>query len=102
MAIAAPMPLVNRTQPDGPAAGQFKARVSRDEAERLLLQKSPKRRDGGRALDGKVAVEESNRLWCSDGFEVACENVDVVTGVFMKDYCDLDLRLACMDRPWPA
>ncbi|WP_237170324.1 IS3 family transposase [Pandoraea thiooxydans] len=57
----------------------------------LLLPKSPKRRDSGRPHAGKVAVEESNRRWCSDGFEIACENGEVVTGVFMKDCCDREI-----------
>jgi transposase InsO family protein len=60
-------------------------------AQGLLLPKSPKRRDSGRAHDGKVAVEESNQRWCSDGFEIACDNGDVVTGVFMKDCCDREI-----------
>jgi transposase InsO family protein len=60
-------------------------------AEGLLLPKSPKRRDSGRAHDGKVAVEESNQRWCSDGFEITCDNGDVVTGVFMKDCCDREI-----------
>jgi transposase InsO family protein len=60
-------------------------------AEGLLLPKSPKRRDSGRVHDGKVAVEESNRRWCSDGFEIACDNGEVVTGVFMKDCCDREI-----------
>ena len=60
-------------------------------AQGLLLPKSPKRRDSGRAHDGKVAVEELNQPWCSDGFETACDNGDVVTGVFMKDCCDREI-----------
>lgn len=57
----------------------------------LLLPKSPKRRDSGRTHDGKVAVEESDQRWCSDGFEIACDNGEVVTGVFMKDCCDREI-----------
>jgi putative transposase len=51
----------------------------------LLLPKAPKRPDSGRPHDGKVAVDESNQRWCSDGFEIACDNGEVVTGVVMKD-----------------
>lgn len=36
-------------------------------------------------------VEESNQRWCSDGFEIACDNGEVVTGVFMKDCCDREI-----------
>jgi transposase InsO family protein len=57
----------------------------------LLLPKSPKWRDSGRLHDGKVAVDESNQRWCSDGFEIACDNGEVVTGVFVKDCCDREV-----------
>jgi putative transposase len=59
--------------------------------EGLLLPKSPKRRDSGRAHDGKVAVEDSNQRWCSDGFEIGCDNGDVVTSASMKDCCDREI-----------
>jgi putative transposase len=54
-------------------------------AHSLLLPKAPKRPDSGRVHDGVVAVGEPNQRWCSDGFEIACDNGEVVTGVFMKD-----------------
>jgi transposase InsO family protein len=54
----------------------------------LLQPKSPRRSDSRRARDSKVMVEESNQRWCSDGFEIACDNGEVVTGVFMKDCRD--------------
>ena len=37
----------------------------------LLPPKAPKRRVSSRPHEGKVAVTESNRRWCSDGFEIA-------------------------------
>jgi putative transposase len=42
----------------------------------LLLQKHA----GGaqRRHDGRVAVEQSNLRWGSDGFEIGCENGDKV------------------------
>ena len=58
---------------------------------RLLLPKAPKRRASSRPHDGKVAVSESNTRWCSDGFEIACENGQVVTGTFTKDCCDREI-----------
>ena len=58
---------------------------------RLLLPKAPKRRVSSRPHDGKVAVSESNMRWCSDGFEIACENGQVVTGTFTKDCCDREI-----------
>ena len=57
----------------------------------LLLPKAPKRRASSRPHDGKVAVSESNMRWCSDGFEIACENGQVVTGTFTKDCCDREI-----------
>ena len=58
---------------------------------RLLLPKAPKRPVSNRVHDGVVAVAESNQRWCSDGFEIACDNGEVVTGVFMKDCCDREI-----------
>jgi putative transposase len=60
-------------------------------AHQLLLPKSPKRLESGRLHDGVLAVAESNQRWCSDGFEIACDNVEVVTGVFMKECCDREI-----------
>ena len=57
----------------------------------LLLPKAPKRRTSNRPHEGKVAVTESNTRWCSDGFEIACENGQVVTGTFTKDCCDREI-----------
>lgn len=36
-------------------------------------------------------MAESNQRWCSNGFEIACDNREVVTGVFMKDCCDREI-----------
>ena len=58
---------------------------------RLLLPKAPKRPLSSRVHDGVVSVAESNQRWCSDGFEIACDNGEVVTGVFMKDCCDREI-----------
>lgn len=60
-------------------------------AYRLLLPKAPKRQVSARVHDGVVSVSESNRRWCSDGFEIGCDNGDVVTGVFLKDCCDREI-----------
>lgn len=58
---------------------------------RLLLPKAPKRPVSSRVHDGVVGVAEPNQRWCSDGFEIACDNGEVVTGVFMKDCCDREI-----------
>jgi putative transposase len=57
----------------------------------LLLPKAPKRRASIRSHEGVVAVSESNKRWCSDGFEIACDNGQVVTGTFTKDCCDREI-----------
>ena len=52
----------------------------------LLLQRhagGEERRHGGR-----VAVDQRNRRWCSDGFEIGCDNGDRVRVVFALDCCD--------------
>jgi putative transposase len=53
----------------------------------LLLQKHA----GGQAEclhDGRVAVEQSNLRWCSDGFEIACDNAERARVAFALDCCD--------------
>lgn len=60
-------------------------------ANSLLLLKAPKRPVSSRVHNGVVAVDEPNQRWCSDGFEIACDNGEVVTGVFKKDCCDREI-----------
>jgi putative transposase len=52
----------------------------------LLLE----RHAGGveRRHDGRIAVEHANRRWCSDGFEIGCDNGDKVRVAFALDCCD--------------
>jgi putative transposase len=53
----------------------------------LLLQ----RHAGGveeRRHDGRISVEVSNRRWCSDGFEIGCDNGERVRLAFSLDCCD--------------
>ena len=52
----------------------------------LLLQ----RHAGGEARrhDGRIAVAERNRRWCSDGFEIGCDNGERVRVAFALDCCD--------------
>lgn len=56
----------------------------------LLLQ----RHAGGaeaRRHDGRVAVERSNLRWCSDGFEIGCDNGEKVRVAFALDCCDREV-----------
>jgi len=41
-----------------------------------------------RRHDGRVAVNRSNLRWCSDGFEIPCDNGDRVRIAFSLDCCD--------------
>jgi putative transposase len=53
---------------------------------RLLLD----RYAGGveRRHDGRIAVDQRNRRWCSDGFEIGCDNGERVRIAFALDCCD--------------
>jgi putative transposase len=56
----------------------------------LLLQ----RHAGGaaeRRHAGRVAVERSNLRWCSDGFEIGCDNGETVRVAFALDCCDREV-----------
>ena len=52
----------------------------------LLLHRHAGR--GERRHDGTVAVPVSNLRWCSDGFEIACDNAEKVRVAFALDCCD--------------
>jgi putative transposase len=41
-----------------------------------------------RRHDGRIAVDERNRHWCSDGFEIGCDNGERVRVAFALDCCD--------------
>jgi putative transposase len=53
----------------------------------LLLQRHTGAIDA-RRHDGRVAVEVSNLRWCSDGFEIGCDNKEKVRVAFALDCCD--------------
>jgi hypothetical protein len=57
------------------------------DAHGLLLQRHAGGREE-RRHDGKIAVERSNLHWCSDGFEIACDNAEEVRVAFALDCCD--------------
>jgi len=41
-----------------------------------------------RVHDGKIAVEKSDQRYCSDGFEIGCDNGEKVRVTFSLDCCD--------------
>jgi putative transposase len=53
----------------------------------LLLQQEGERREE-RRHDGRVAVDQRNTRWCSDGLEIACDNGEKVRVAFALDCCD--------------
>lgn len=57
----------------------------------LLLQRYTGRPTDTRSHAGKVAVERSNMRWCSDGFEIACDNAERVRVAFALDCCDREV-----------
>jgi putative transposase len=61
-------------------------RVMRDH--HLLLRRHTGRPVDTRSHDGRIAVGASDRRWCSDGFEIACDNLERVRIAFALDCCD--------------
>lgn len=53
----------------------------------LLLQRGGEHREE-RRHDGRVAVDQRNTRWCSDGLEIACDNGEKVRLAFALDCCD--------------
>jgi putative transposase len=41
-----------------------------------------------RRHDGRIMLDERNRRWCSDGFEIGCDNGEKVRVAFALDCCD--------------
>jgi len=41
-----------------------------------------------RRHDGRIVVDARNRRWCSDGFEIGCDNGERVRVAFALDCCD--------------
>src|SRR5262249_42655564 len=41
-----------------------------------------------RRHDGRIAIDEPNPRWCSDGFEITCHNGERVRVAFALDCCD--------------
>ena len=61
-------------------------RVMRDH--RLRLHRRGEKPVSSRRHDGRIAVDVSNTRWCSDGFELSCDNGERVRVAFALDCCD--------------
>ncbi len=57
----------------------------------LLLTQKPAGPQRKRAHKGRVSVTESNRRWCSDGFEFRCDNGEKLRVTFAQDCCDREI-----------
>lgn len=57
----------------------------------LLPGRKPSVSPDKRAHKGRVAVAESNRRWCSDGFEFRCDNGEKLRVTFAQDCCDREV-----------
>lgn len=55
----------------------------------LLLQRHSGKADK-RRHDGRVAVDTRKTRWCSDGFQIVCDNGEKVRVAFSLDCCDLE------------
>lgn len=64
------------------------------QAQNLLLARHHAERSD-RAHNGKVVTMRSNLRWCSDGFEFACWNGDIVRGAFIIDSHDREIISWC-------
>jgi putative transposase len=57
----------------------------------LLLERKPADPQRKRAHKGRVSVTESNRRWCSDGFEFVATMVKSCGSRFAQDCCDREI-----------
>lgn len=57
----------------------------------MLLSHRLKRPGGARRHEGRVAIATSNSRWCSDGFELRCDNGDKLCVTFALDCCNREV-----------
>ncbi|HEV2130949.1 MAG TPA: IS3 family transposase [Longimicrobiaceae bacterium] len=81
----------------------FGVRYNRKRIRRVMRMQdlqipSKSRRRTGRAHTGKIVTEQSNVRWCSDAFEIACWNGEIVQVGFALDCCDRE-ALAFVAEP---
>lgn len=59
--------------------------------EHNLLLNAPCRRNNSRSHSGRIVCETSDQRWCSDGFEIKCDNGDKIRTIFVMDCCDREI-----------
>ena len=82
--------LVRQAREQGQALPNHKRVYRIMKAHGLLLQRHAGGAEG-RRHDGRIAVERSNLRWCSDGFEIGCDNGEKVRVAFALDCCDREV-----------
>lgn len=81
--------LVNRRRQANREPGVNVKRIYRVMREHgLLLQRHTGRPADTRGHNGRVSVDQSDLRWCSDGFEITCDNKQKVRVAFSLDCCD--------------
>ncbi len=78
--------LLARRHGVGPLAPNHKRVWLVKEAHGLLLLRHAGEEQ--RRHDGRIMVDQRNRRWCSDGFEISCDNGERVRVAFALDCCD--------------
>ena len=73
-------------------------RIMRDR--HLLLYRHGARPVSHRRHEGKVAVGASNKRWCSDGFELSCDNGERVRVAFALDCRDREVMSWVATTKW--
>lgn len=66
----------------------------------LLLERKPAIPVSKRAHTGKVAVNESNQRWCSDGFEFRCDDGEKLRVTFALGCCDREALHWAASQYW--
>ncbi len=79
--------LRRRAKADGVPPPNHK-RIYRVMREHSLLLQRHSGREEPRRHDGRIAVDRSNLRWCSDGFEIGCDDGGKVRVAFALDCCD--------------
>lgn len=83
--------LLNRKlQEDGKPGVNHKRVYRLMKTQGLLLVKAPQRHNS-RAHNGKIETDESDKRWCSDGFEISCDNGEKARVIFVLDCCDREI-----------
>ncbi|REG59310.1 integrase-like protein [Paraburkholderia sp. BL6669N2] len=85
---ARPVPPTLKPGRTGAASGLCKTALSGYAYSRPAAHAPPSTSESTRRHDGRVAVDQSNARWCSDGFEFRCDDGSPLRVSFAPDCCD--------------